>query len=236
MRSSSTPSSRKACGNGSEVIRTSASSRAMPSPFACRKRSSVSSPTSPSAARARSCAACSMTRFFRLGAAISSWSGAQRVKRTACWPSTMLNVTRGAVYEAVLARRLPARCFEPAPRVDAGVVSIRRRPAPLVPEREWAAFRALVTEGFRGRAAAGGDSASSASAVHARRRDLGFVPTATARELDLHQWVGLHLSCPRDALGSTHPRTPLTRSREAGKESNDEPCAGAGVRASPARR
>ena len=124
------------------------------------------------------------------GDLVVEWGAA--VKRTACWPSTMLNVTRGALYEAVLARRLPARCFEPAPRVDAGLVSIRRRPVPLVPEREWAAFRALVTEGFRvgpRRAATGRLPRLRYTRV---ARDLGFVPTANARELDLHQWVGLH--------------------------------------------
>ncbi len=114
------------------------------------------------------------------------------LKRTACWPSTMLNVTRGAVYEFLLVRRLPARCFEPAPRVDAAVLSIRRRAAPLVPESEYEAFRALVAAGFQ-------TGVRRAAAAHVSRRcvgqvahELGFAPTAQGRELDLHQWVGLH--------------------------------------------
>jgi 23S rRNA (adenine-N6)-dimethyltransferase len=114
------------------------------------------------------------------------------LKRTACWPSTMLNVTRGAVYELVLARRLPARCFEPAPRVDAALLSIRRRAVPLVPAAEYDAFRALVTAGFRS-----GVRRAVAARLPRRRfvqvaHDLGFAPAAAARELDLHQWVGLH--------------------------------------------
>jgi 23S rRNA (adenine-N6)-dimethyltransferase len=114
------------------------------------------------------------------------------VKRTACWPTTMLNVTRGAVYELLLARRLPARCFQPAPRVDAAVLSIRRRPVPLVPPAEYDAFRSLVAMGFKS-----GVRRAAATRLSHRRfaqlaHDLGFAPTAAARELDLHQWVGIH--------------------------------------------
>lgn len=114
------------------------------------------------------------------------------VKRTACWPSTMLNVTRGARYELVLTRRLPARCFEPAPRVDAAVLSIRRRTVPLVPLGEYDAFRRLVAAGFNS-----GVRSAVASRLPRRRfvqvaHDLGFAPTAEARELDLHQWVEVH--------------------------------------------
>ena len=114
------------------------------------------------------------------------------VKRTACWPSTMLNVTRGALYELVLVRRLPARCFEPAPRVDGAVLSVRRRPVPLVPPGEYGAFRALVAAGFKS-----GVRGAVATRLPRRRfvkvaHELGFAPVAAARELDLHQWVGVH--------------------------------------------
>jgi 23S rRNA (adenine-N6)-dimethyltransferase len=121
---------------------------------------------------------------------IVEWGVAR--KRTCHWPSTMVNVSRGAMYEFLLTRRLPARCFEPAPSVDAAVLSIRRRPAPLVPPAEYQAFRAFVSSGFRA-------GLRHTAAHHLRRRDfarlaheLGFAPTAAARELDLHQWVELH--------------------------------------------
>jgi 23S rRNA (adenine-N6)-dimethyltransferase len=114
------------------------------------------------------------------------------LKRTACWPSTMLNVSRGVIYEFLITRRLPARCFEPAPRVDAAVLSIRRRPVPLVPPSECELFRAFVASGFR-------LGVRRAMAADMPRRDfaritdeLGVARTAAARELDLHQWVELH--------------------------------------------
>jgi len=121
---------------------------------------------------------------------IVEWGVAR--KRTTCWPSTLLNVTRGARYEFVLVRRLPARCFEPAPRVDAALLSIRRRPVPLVPQQETEAFRALVAAGFRS-----GVRRAVAARLPRRRfaqlaHELGFATAAAARDLDLHQWVELH--------------------------------------------
>jgi 23S rRNA (adenine-N6)-dimethyltransferase len=116
------------------------------------------------------------------------------LKRTAWWPSRMLNVMRGAVFEFHLVRRLPRRCFEPAPPVDAGVLSIRRRANSLVPEPEYEAFRTLVARGFR-------SGVWRAAAAHMPRRrfgrlahELGFSPSAAGRDLDLHQWVELHHS------------------------------------------
>ncbi len=44
-------------------------------------------------------------------------------------------------FEFLLARRLAADRFIPAPDCDAALVSIRRRPRPLLPERDAAAFR-----------------------------------------------------------------------------------------------
>lgn len=114
------------------------------------------------------------------------------VKRSACWPGTMLNVCRGTLYEFALVRRLPACCFEPKPRVDAAVLSIRRRAVPLVPEPEYEAFQALVAAGFKA-----GVRRTVAARLQRRRftrlaRELGFPPSASARELDLYQWLELH--------------------------------------------
>jgi 23S rRNA (adenine-N6)-dimethyltransferase len=143
------------------------------------------------------CTAAILRRFLddplvRLARAdlIVEWGVA--LKRTAWWPSRMLNVTRGAVFEFHVVRRLPRRCFEPAPPVDAGVLSIRRRDVPLVPESEHEAFRTLVATGFR-------SGVWRTAAAHMPRRrfgrlahELGFSPAAAGRDLDLHQWVELH--------------------------------------------
>ena len=120
-------------------------------------------------------------------------------KRAACWPSTMLNVCWGAMYEFGIARRLPAACFEPMPRVDAAVLRVHRRPVPLVDEATYDSFRSLVEKGFRN-----DPSLRRALACYLppRRfkqlaRELGFRPSSMARELDLSQWVALH----RDVRG-----------------------------------
>lgn len=115
-------------------------------------------------------------------------------KRALCWPSTMLNVLWGARYEVAVVRRVPAACFEPRPDADAGLLRIARRAEPLVSDRDAEAFRALVEAGFRGR----GRSLRAAlagrvggAAFKAAGRELGFDPSATGRDLDVHQWAGL---------------------------------------------
>lgn len=116
------------------------------------------------------------------------------VKRATSWPSTMLNVTRGARYEFLLTRRLPARCFEPAPRVDAAVLSIRRRAAPLVSPPEYEAFRAFVASGFTGGLRRAVRARVSRRDFARLSRELGIDSRAVPRELDLHQWVELYLA------------------------------------------
>jgi 23S rRNA (adenine-N6)-dimethyltransferase len=71
------------------------------------------------------------------------------VKRALPWPSTVAGVLWGARYRFALARRLPAGAFDPPPSVDAGVLTIERRPEPLVPPTEWTAYCAFVRRGFR---------------------------------------------------------------------------------------
>lgn len=105
-------------------------------------------------------------------------------KRAACWPSTLLGVCWSAWYELVLVRRLPRACFGPPPSVDAALLRIERRPAPLVRVDEARRFTAFVRRGFehdlpRGRAA------------KAACRALGIPRAATARELDVYQWAAL---------------------------------------------
>jgi 16S rRNA A1518/A1519 N6-dimethyltransferase RsmA/KsgA/DIM1 with predicted DNA glycosylase/AP lyase activity len=113
-------------------------------------------------------------------------------KRARCWPSTMLNVVWGSRFELAAVRRLPARCFEPRPDVDGGLLRIVPRMRPLVAARDQRQFRRLVEAGFRG--------TSLRTALHQvlppRRfktlaRELGFEAGAAARDLDLDQWVAL---------------------------------------------
>jgi 23S rRNA (adenine-N6)-dimethyltransferase len=116
-------------------------------------------------------------------------------KRARCWPSTLLGVLWGVEHELAVVRRLPAACFRPRPAVDAAVLRIVRRPVPLVPPAELARFRALVETGFRSRAPTLRRALAPlvrSSDFRRAARELGVGPAATARELDLHQWLALH--------------------------------------------
>lgn len=97
------------------------------------------------------------------------------LKRGLPWPSTVNGVVWGAFYETAIARRLPRSAFDPPPSVDAGVLVVRRRAAPLVPPALAQDYRAFVAAGFR----------HGVRAVAPVR--------AIARELDAHQWAGLFL-------------------------------------------
>jgi 23S rRNA (adenine-N6)-dimethyltransferase len=116
------------------------------------------------------------------------------VKRAACWPSTMRSVLWRTRFELAVVRRLPARCFEPAPQVDAGVLRAVRRAEPLVASPHAQAFRSLVEDGFRARARDLRAALAHAITPRAFRRvadELGLGRAAHARDLDVHQWVAL---------------------------------------------
>jgi 23S rRNA (adenine-N6)-dimethyltransferase len=101
------------------------------------------------------------------------------------WPSRARSVLWASNYEIVVTRRLPRHAFNPPPRVDAGVVSFRRRMTPLIPLRSHESFCAFVTLGFR----KGLRSAAPPQAIH---HIAG--PGATGRDLDAHQWAQLFLA------------------------------------------
>ena len=137
-------------------------------------------------------------------------------KRARRWPSTLLNVVWGVRYELDVVRRLPAACFEPRPDADAGLLRIVRRSEPLVLDGEVDAFRALVEAGFRGggslRAALG---ARAPGGVFKRTgRELGFDPSASARDLDCYQWAGLFRAATI-SRGATRAQSGGDRARSA---------------------
>jgi 23S rRNA (adenine-N6)-dimethyltransferase len=116
------------------------------------------------------------------------------IKRSARWPSTMLNVRWGAWYEVVLVRRLPGALFEPKPRVDAALLRFVRRPEPLVPDSLSQEFCALLEHAFTGRGPALRQTLAgflTPRQLKRLARELGFEPSARARDLDLYQWTTL---------------------------------------------
>jgi 23S rRNA (adenine-N6)-dimethyltransferase len=125
--------------------------------------------------------------------AIVEWGLA--AKRTAVWPSTLLGCTWGAWYELSLIRRVPRACFAPPPRVDAAVLRATRRPEPLVPPREAAAYEALLRRAFAGQAPL--DRVLPRRLIRHTAHELGFDPHARARDLDVHQWARLYAELRR---------------------------------------
>lgn len=125
--------------------------------------------------------------------AIVEWGLA--AKRTAVWPSTLLGCTWGAWYELSLIRRVPRVCFAPPPSVDAAVLRATRRPEPLVPVREAAAYESLLRRAFAGQARL--DRILPRRLVHRAANELGFDPHARARDLDARQWARLYAAAER---------------------------------------
>jgi 23S rRNA (adenine-N6)-dimethyltransferase len=136
--------------------------------------------------------------------AIVEWGLA--AKRTAVWPSTLLGCTWGAWYELRLWRRVPSACFAPPPRVDAAVLRATRRPEPLVPPAEAAAYAALLRRAFAAQAPL--DRILPRGLVHRAAHELGFDPRAAARDLDARQWPRLYA-----AVRSATPRPRATAAR-----------------------
>jgi 23S rRNA (adenine-N6)-dimethyltransferase len=120
-------------------------------------------------------------RRLERAALIVQWELAQ--KRTRERPGTMLGLSWAPWWELTLVRRLPATAFRPVPSVDAGVLVVAKRQAPLLPLAEAGAFRAVLRTSF----SAG--LRQLASPLELKR--LGFPRGATARDLGVEEWVSL---------------------------------------------
>ena len=142
--------------------------------------------------------------------AIVEWGLA--VKRTAVWPSTLLGCAWGAWYELRLVRRVPRSCFAPPPSVDAAVLRATRRPEPLVPTAEAAAFTGLLQRAFSAQAPL--DRILPRGVVHRSAHEHGFDPHAAARDLDARQWAQLYAAV-RSA--TPRPRGAGSRRRRASR-------------------
>jgi 23S rRNA (adenine-N6)-dimethyltransferase len=125
-------------------------------------------------------------------------------KRSSVWPSNLVSLGWSPWWEFRLSRHLPALAFEPAPSVDAGLLSITRRHPPLVPPGARSEFVNLVRGAFRH---AGLPVQRS---LRGRIPDRGWRRIAKARgiqrharptDLDVFDWVAI-FSLARQAGGS----------------------------------
>ncbi|HEV3172358.1 MAG TPA: 23S ribosomal RNA methyltransferase Erm [Actinocrinis sp.] len=101
---------------------------------------------------------------------IVQWEVARR--RAGVGGASMLTATWWPWYEFRLVRRIPAASFQPVPSVDAGLITMRRRPFPLVTEQR--AYQAFVRQVFQ-----------------SPGRGLAemILRTGRVRRADLHAWL-----------------------------------------------
>src|SRR5256886_13071459 len=107
-----------------------------------------------------------------------------------------LSVFVQSFAEPRIVRRVPARAFRPAPRVDSAVVALRTRPQPAFAPLAQESFLRLVSDAFRQRrkqlrSALGHEAGlDRARATQALRRP-GVAPARPPRPLAPEEWVAL---------------------------------------------
>ena len=113
-------------------------------------------------------------------------------KRAATRPSTLLSLRWQPWWELHAERHLPAACFDPPPRVDAALLTARRRRPALLPTEQAAAYRMFLAAGFTR------DARPVRRALGLPRRTWkrfargrGLPTDARPHELDVWDWVAL---------------------------------------------
>lgn len=123
---------------------------------------------------------------------IMQWEVARR--RAGVGGSTLMTAQWLPWYEFRLIRRVPATAFTPRPGVDAGLLTVTRRPDPLMPwsaRRAYAAFAHAVFTG-RGRGLAAilaGITRRDRATVERWVAAQGWRGAPLPRDLDAAQWV-----------------------------------------------
>ena len=115
-------------------------------------------------------------------------------KRAAAWPTNLASLGWMPWWEFALVRHLPRTAFEPAPSVDAAVLSIRRRRRPLLPAGDRGAYLEMLRVAFHRsnlpiRRSLGGRIPTRGWKRLARER--GIDPNVTAPDLDVFGWTAL---------------------------------------------
>ena len=117
-------------------------------------------------------------------------------KRSSVWPSDLVSLGWLPWWEFRLARRLPAGAFQPAPAVDAGLLSITKRTLPLIPPELRPDYVALVRAAFRRADLPVHRSLRGRVPERAWKRTVrerGLTPRAKVRDLDVFDWTALFL-------------------------------------------
>jgi len=107
-----------------------------------------------------------------------------------------LSVFTQSFAEPRIVRRVPARAFRPAPRVDSAVVTLRTRPRPAFAPLAQEPFLRLVSDAFRHRrkqvrSALGHEAGLDRERATAVLAAAGIAPDRRPETLSLDEWVAL---------------------------------------------
>jgi len=127
---------------------------------------------------------------------------------------TLLNACWEPWHEFSTGARIAASAFRPRPRVDAAVLIVIRRAAPLVDpasRRDYVDFVTAAFEGARPTVASALARSLPRSRFAGLARELGFGADALPSQLDVRQWAGLfHAAGPASARAGSGTRGPAS--------------------------
>lgn len=120
------------------------------------------------------------------------WEVARR--RAGIGGATMMTAQWWPWFEFALSQRVSAAAFRPRPSVDGGLMTIRRREAPLVADGDRRRYQAMVHQVFTGRGHGIGQIVGRRlprTATQQWLRDNQIRPDALPRDLTARQWAAL---------------------------------------------
>ncbi|MCC9145008.1 MULTISPECIES: 23S ribosomal RNA methyltransferase Erm [unclassified Arthrobacter] len=121
---------------------------------------------------------------------LTQWEVAR--KRAGVGGGTLLTAQTAPWFDFILQGRVPAAGFRPSPAVDGGVISVQRRPVPLLDPEDRNAYEQFVRRLFTGPGAGLGEilgrSLGSARTARAVLAGCGLPVRALPRDITPEQW------------------------------------------------
>lgn len=118
-------------------------------------------------------------------------------RRAGVGGSTLMTAQWSPWFTFELGRRVPSRAFTPPPSVDGGLLTITRRPEPLLPASDREAYQAMAHRVFTGRGRGIADITARAGLFHSAREarrwaaEVGVPGRALPKLLSAQQWISL---------------------------------------------
>lgn len=144
------------------------------------------------------------TGGWRDAVLLTQWEVAR--KRAGVGGATMMTAQAAPWFAFALHGRVPRHAFRPLPAVDGGILTIARRPVPLVPASDRRAYEAFVRRAFTDpgadlRRVLHRGSGASAQRISRAFDTAGIDRRARARDLGAEQWALLWRSLGRPETG-----------------------------------